>query len=114
MSYKEKDWYVYCDICGQRSLASKSSKLSHYTGRDGLLVCRHDVDGTDYGLMPFVPRREQNVDFIRINHTNTDDGSPIVDLESMSLCYYLASSQDNVIITDSQDSNVWITTCENL
>lgn len=111
MSYRGGDWFVYCDICGQRTYASKSSKLSVYTGRGGLVVCRHDEDRIDEGLKPFTPRKEQNVSFIRTNHTNTDNGSPLVDVETMSYQWYLASSQDGAVIMSSQD-DAWIISSE--
>ena len=107
MTVKSNDWYIYCDICGQRSYASESTKLSQYTGKGGLIVCRHDVDKIDYGLVPFLSRKEQNVDFIRINHTNTDNAAPLIDVETMSYQYYLASSQYGAIIMSSQD-DAWI------
>lgn len=97
------DWYAYCDICGQRTYASNTTKLSTYTGKGGLVVCRHDVDREDPGLKPFIPRIEQAVTVTRINHTNTDDAAPLLDLESMTLQYYLAASQDNAILMSSQD-----------
>ena len=108
MSY---DWYIYCDICGARCLASETTKLSHYTGRDGLIVCRHDVDATDHGLMPFTPRREQNVRDIRINHTNTDNGAPVFDyendtVENISSYIYLANEFDEILTDDDTDN--WI------
>ncbi len=102
------DWYIYCDICGQRSYASQSTKLSTYTGHGGAIVCKHDVDKIDYGLIPYTPRKENIVPYVRINHTDTSDGSPFVDLEEMTLIYYLSSSQDNIILTTSQDDS-WIT-----
>ncbi len=107
MSYREGDWYIYCDVCGQRHYASKSTKLSTYTGKGGLIVCRHDVDAIDYGTVPFTPRREQNVHTVRINHTNTDNSAPIVDPETMTYTYYLAASQDNAILMASQD-DAWL------
>jgi len=107
MSYREGDWFVYCDICGQRTYASKATKLSTYTGKGGLVVCSHDVDRIDYGLVPYTPRKEANVDFVRINHVNTDNASPLVDLESMTYRYYLAASQDNAILMASQD-DAWL------
>lgn len=103
MGHKTNDWYVYCDICGQRILASKSTKLSTYTGHGGNIVCQHDVDAIDYGLVPFTPRKEQNISFVRINHTNTDNAAPMVDTETMTYQYYLAASQDNAILMASQD-----------
>lgn len=105
MSYKEGDWFVYCDICGKRTLASKSTKLSTYTGKGNLIVCEHDVDKVDYGLLPFTPRKESNVDFVRINHTDTDNASPLVDLESMTYQYYLSASE--AILMASQD-DAWL------
>lgn len=104
------DWIVYCDICGQRYKASETTKLSNYTGKGGLIVCRHDVDKIDYGLVPYLIKAEQNVPYVRVNHTNTDDGSPLVDLEDMTFQYYLASSQDGAIIVSSQDDAYIIST----
>ena len=111
MTFKSGDWYIYCDICGRRTLASKSTRLSQYTGAGGLLVCNHDVDKIDYSLVPFKPRREQNVADVRVNHTDTTNGSPLVDLESMTYQWYLASSQDGAIIVSSQD-DAWIISSE--
>lgn len=107
MSYRKGDWYIYCDICGQRSLASRSVKLSTYTGKGGCVVCRHDVDKIDYGLVPFTPRKEENVPWARVGHYNTDNASPLVDLETMTYQFYLAASQDNAILMASQD-DAWI------
>ncbi len=111
MSYKEGDWFVYCDICGQRTYASGSTKLSQYTGKGELIVCKHDVDKIDYGLVPYTSRKEKNVKFVRIGHTNTDNSSPLVDLETMTYTYYLAASQDNAILTTSQDDD-WVVVSE--
>lgn len=97
------DWIVYCDICGQRYPASKTVTLPTNTGRGGLVVCRHDADSIDFGLIPYTVRKEQTVPFIRSNHTNTTLGSPLVDLEEMAYIYYLTSSQDNIILTPSQN-----------
>lgn len=105
------DWIVYCDICGQRTKASKATKLSNYTGRGGLVVCHHDIDEVDPGLIPYRVPSEKHVPYVRINHTNTDDGSPLVDLESMTYRWYLASSQDGAIIMSSQD-DAWIISSE--
>lgn len=76
------DWYVFCDICGQRYFASEMTKLSTYTGRGGLLVCPHDVDQIDYGLVPYKPSAERSVPFTRTNHQDTANGSPVVDPET--------------------------------
>lgn len=105
------DWYVYCDICGQRVYASQTTKLATYTGKGGLIVCRHDVDNIDYGLMPFTPRKEQIAQNVRLNHTNTDNAAPMTDTESMSYIWYLAASQDNAILTASQDDS-WLIASE--
>lgn len=105
------DWIVYCDICGQRHKGSKTTVLSTYTGRGGLVVCPYDVDKIDYGLVPYSPRKEQLVPYIRVNHTNTDNASPLVDLEDMTYQWYLASSQDGAIIMSSQD-DAWIISTE--
>ncbi len=107
-----RDWAAYCDVCGQRIRASSATKLSQYTGRGGLIVCRHDVDAIDPGLVPFLPRKEQNIPWARPGHIDTTDGSPMVDLETMSITFYLAASQDNTILTPSQDENDWLIVSE--
>lgn len=101
------EWIFYCDICGQRHKSSKATILSPYTGRGGLVVCPYDVDKEDAGLIPFTPRKEQNVPYVRINHTNTENAAPIVNVETMTYQWYLASSQDVAIILSSQD-DAWI------
>lgn len=107
MTYREGDWFTYCDICGQKYYASETTKLSTYTGRGSLIVCHHDADTIDPGLLPFRPPIEKSLPWVRINHTDTTDGSPLVDPETMTLIYYLAASQDNAILTTSQD-DAWI------
>lgn len=84
MKYRSGDWYVFCDICGQRCYASETGKLSAYTGRGGLIVCENDKDEVDFGLVPFTIPAEQNVPFTRINHTNTDNGTAVEDIETSS------------------------------
>lgn len=105
------DWIVYCDICGKRCNASETVKLSTYTGRGGLIVCRQDADKIDAGLVPYSARREKSVPYARVNHTNTGNARPLVDLEEMAYQLYLASSQDNTIIVSSQD-DAWIISTE--
>lgn len=102
------DWYVYCDVCGQRFYASDTTKLSTYTGRGGLVVCHNDIDKIDSGLVPFKPRKESSLPWSRSGFTDTDNGAPIVDTETMTYQYYLAASQDNAILTTSQD-DAWLT-----
>lgn len=87
--------------------ASEASKLSTYTGHGGNIVCKHDIDSIDHGLRPYKPRIEQNVPWIRPGDTNTDNAAPLVDLESMSYQWLLASSQDNAILMASQD-DAWL------
>lgn len=70
-------------------------------------MCRQDADKIDAGLIPFRIPVEQNVPFMRSGDTDTTDGTAIVDPESMTYQYYLASSQDNAIIIASQD-DAWI------
>ncbi len=108
------DWVFFCDICGQRHKSTKATKLTHYTGRGGLVVCPYDVDKEDAGLIPFTPRKEQNVSYVRTNHTNTTIGSPFVDLEEMAYIYFLASSQDNIILSPSQNLDQGLTVTEPL
>lgn len=106
------DWIVFCDICGQRYKASETVQLPNYTGRGGLVVCRKDADKIDPGLVPFTPRKEQSIPFARVNHTNETLGSPYVDVESMSYMYYLCCSQDNVILSPSQNIDEGLTVME--
>ena len=98
------DWVMFCDICGQKCYSTESHKLSVHTGRGEAIVCKHDVDKIDYGLIPYVPRREKNVPWARIGDDNTDNASPLINPETMSYIYYLVTSQDNSILTSSQDN----------
>jgi hypothetical protein len=75
------DWVVFCDICGQKCYASETSKLSTYTGRGGLIVCKNDKDKIDYGLVPYNVPAEKNIPWTRINHTNTSNGSEPINPE---------------------------------
>lgn len=108
------DWFAYCDICGKQCYASTMIKLSPDTGRGGLLVCRDDADKLDAGIIPFAPRREVQVPFTRINHTDTTNSAATVNLETMTQDFYLAASQDNVILTTSQDTNDWLAVGESI
>ncbi len=76
------DWIAFCDICGQKCYASETTLLSTATGRGGLIVCKHDVDKTDYGLIPYTPSREQNIPWARINHTNVSNGADVINPET--------------------------------
>lgn len=99
------DWYTFCDICGRRCLASETTKLETYTGRGDLIVCKYDTDQIDPGLIPYRIPVEKNIPWARINHSNTSNGSPLVDLENMSLQYYIVASQDGAYIVSSQDND---------
>lgn len=103
--YRSGDWYVYCDICGRKLKASESVRLDTYTGRGGLIVCKQDADRIDYGTVPYKIPTEQNIPWARINHTDTTNSSPIVNMEDMALEYYLTSSQDDFILTPSQNTS---------
>jgi len=74
--------YVFCDICGQAVYADQATKLKAETGRGGLIVCRFDIDVIDHGLIPYVPTTEQPVKWARINHTNTTNGTAVLDYET--------------------------------
>lgn len=76
------DWYVFCDICGQKCYASEATKLGTDTGRGGLIVCKYDVDSTDYGLVPYALPIEQPIPWARINQTNTSNGAAPIDVET--------------------------------
>lgn len=106
------DWYVFCDICGQRCFASEATKLSTYTGRGGLIVCPKDVDAIDYGQVPYTPKAEENVPLTRSNHTDTTQGATEYDLEEGALAYFLATSQDNLIIEPSQNDETGLVVYE--
>lgn len=74
------DWVIFCDICGQKCYASESTKLTTYTGKGGNIVCQHDVDEVDKGLIPFNVNVEQNIPWTRVNHTDTTNSTaPYVD-----------------------------------
>lgn len=76
------DWVVFCDICGQKCYASEASKLSTYTGRGGLIVCKNDTDKIDPGLIPYKSPAERNVPWTRINHTSTTNATTPIDFET--------------------------------
>lgn len=105
------DWIVYCDICGQKCYASTTSQLPADTGRGGLVVCRHDADAIDYGIIPYKIPLEKNVPYTRVPNTNLDNSYPIVNPETMTYDFYLASSQDSIILMTSQSSD-WLIVSE--
>lgn len=96
------DWVTFCDICGQKCYASEATRLNQNTGRGELIVCRHDIDTIDYGTIPYAPRRERLVDWVRPGDTDTNNSAPIVDLETMAYIYPIVMSQNGSIITLSQ------------
>ncbi len=80
--YKLGDWVVFCDICGGKCYASETVKLSTYTGRGGLIVCKSDADAIDPGLIPYTIPAERPVPWTRINHTDTTNGAAPIDPET--------------------------------
>jgi hypothetical protein len=76
------DWVLFCDICGQKCFASEAFKLSEFTGRGGLIVCRKDKDKIDYGLIPYTVSLEKTIPYTRINHTNVANGAPVIDADT--------------------------------
>lgn len=113
MTYRG-DWIIYCDICGKKCYASETTKLSNYTGRGGLIVCHQDADKIDAGLVPYNIKKENSIQNIRVNHTNTTISSPYMDLEEMAYSYYLVASQDNAILQPSQNENIALTVTEQI
>lgn len=112
------DWVLFCDICGQKCYASESSKLSTYTGRGGLIVCKNDVDKVDYGLVPYNTSPEKNVPWTRINHTATENSSPVFDyeadtVENISSYQYLETGAGDVLVL-SQDADVYLATSQEI
>ncbi len=77
--------YIFCDICGQACYSADAVKLSPLTGRGGLIVCPADADKIDYGLVPYTPQVEQNVPWVRINHTDITDGALPRDVETLGV-----------------------------
>lgn len=77
-----KGQYIYCDMCGQACYIWEAQKLSPETGRGGLIVCPNDADKIDFGLIPYKVTEEQKIDFTRINHQNTTNGTDPIDLET--------------------------------
>ena len=105
------NWYVFCDICGKRCLASQTTLLSKYTGRPGLRVCPKDVDAIDYGQVPYTIPIERSVPWIRTNHEDVAIGSPYVD--AMRYSYWIVTSQDeSQVIAPSQDTYTGLTVTE--
>lgn len=78
----KKDHYIFCDICGQACYDFEVTRLSSATGKPGLLVCPNDVDGTDYGLIPYALPNERPVQWARINHQNVTNGSDVLDYDT--------------------------------
>lgn len=110
MKYRRGEWYVFCDICGQRYYASETKKLSTETGRGGLIACPYCNDDIDYGLIPYKIRPEKNINYSRINHADASNDYPVFDLETENvgdLTWYtfLSTSQDDYIIELSQNSS---------
>lgn len=99
------DWYAFCDICGRRCLASETTRLSSYTGRGGLIVCKDDIDHIDPGLIPYSIPIEKPTKYARINHTNITNGTPVYDFDggdfiviSTSQGEYISTSQGDLLI----------------
>lgn len=74
--------YIFCDICGQACYTYEAIKLKPETGRGGLLVCPNDVDKIDFGLIPYTLPNERPVKEARTNHTDTSNGSSVIDYET--------------------------------
>lgn len=77
-----KGRYIFCDICGQATYAHEAIKLKEYTGRGGCIVCPNDADNIDHGLIPYNPITERAVTWTRINHTNVDNATAVIDYET--------------------------------
>lgn len=108
MILKHNEWYVFCDICGRRCFASETYRLGAYTGREGLVVCKADKDEIDAGLIPYKPRTEQFPEFIRLNHTNTTNGSPVFDFEDNGQDFNILSTSQGDYLSTSQGSLIII------
>lgn len=78
----------YCDVCGQRKELFPFKNLR---------VCKWDIDRVPQGLYPTEYKKER-IHATRPQQNNTS-GSPMVDTEVMAYVFYLASSQDNLILT---------------
>lgn len=77
-----KGHYIFCDICGQACYDWEVTRLSSATGRPGLLVCPNDVDGTDYGLIPYSLPTDKSVRWARINHTDIENVNNPIDYDT--------------------------------
>ena len=102
---RKGDWYVYCDICGRRCYHSETVKLSNYTGKGGLIVCKQDADSIDPGLIPYNVRAEKNVPEVRINHTSTDSDTLIYNseteiIENAGEYIFLATNLNQILLTE--------------
>lgn len=78
----KKGHYIFCDVCGQACYEWEATKLKPETGRGGLVVCPNDVDKIDPGLIPYTLPSEKRVDLARINHTNTTNGTAVIEYET--------------------------------
>lgn len=76
------DWVLYCDICGQKCYASESFRLSEFTGRGGLIVCKHDKDKIDKGLIPYSAPKEKSIPYTRINLQVASNGAAVIDADT--------------------------------
>lgn len=93
------DWYAFCDICGKRCFASEMTRLTQYTGKEGMLVCSNDVDKIDFGLVPYKTSQTRPVPFTRPGtpvYDFVDEGQDLT-LLSTSQGDYLATSQGDII-----------------
>ncbi len=77
-----KGSYIFCDICGQACYRWEAIKLTSLSGRPGCIVCPNDADAIDYGSQPFTVEAEQSPAFVRINHTNVDNGATPLDYDT--------------------------------
>lgn len=65
----------WCDLCGNIEWTSKATKLKNDTGHGGAIVCRNCIDTTDWSLVPYKPRPEKPVPWVRIDTAYTKDTS---------------------------------------
>lgn len=83
--------------------------LNTYSGRGGLRVCQADADKNVPSFQPFRTSTEKPVTQTRINFSDNSLAAPLVDSERMAYVYFLVASQDNAVLTPSQNNDQGLT-----
>ena len=77
-----KGHYIFCDICGQACYDFEATLLKLETGRGGLLVCPKDADIVDFGLIPYTPRTEHPIPWMRGGDQDVTNAASVLNYET--------------------------------